>query len=430
MSTDLVLERLMTLHPKLIDLSLTRVWRLLAALGHPERRLPPVVHVAGTNGKGSVIAYLRAMLEAAGQRVHVYTSPHLVRFHERIRLAGRLIGEDDLLRLLEDCERANGGEPITFFEITTCAAFLAFSRAPADILLLETGLGGRLDATNVVERPLLTVLMPISFDHREHLGTTLSQIAGEKAGIMKRGAPAVIAPQPDEALNVFEVRGRELAVPLRRHGREWTAEQAGGALLFRDEAGERRLPLPGLKGVHQIDNAGAALACLTYLKAFAIDDVAIRRGLAEVEWPARLQRLTRGPLVEPLPPGWELWLDGAHNAAAGEALGETLAAWSKKAASRPVHIIFGTLRTRDPAEILRPLAPHVRDIRTVTIPGEHKTFTAEEAAAAARSAGVPVEAAASVGDALSNIIASEPLPARVLICGSLYLAGTVLTDNG
>jgi dihydrofolate synthase/folylpolyglutamate synthase len=430
MSTDLVLERLMTLHPKLIDLSLTRVWRLLEALGHPELRLPPVVHVAGTNGKGSVIAYLRAMLEAAGRRAHVYTSPHLVRFHERIRLAGRLIGEDDLLRLLEDCERANGGEPITFFEITTCAAFLAFSREPADILLLETGLGGRLDATNVVERPLLTVLMPISFDHREHLGTTLSQIAGEKAGIMKRGAPAVIAPQPGEALNVFEARSRELAVPLRRHGREWTAEQAGAALLFRDEAGERRLPLPGLQGVHQIDNAGAALACLTYLTAFAIDDDAIRRGLTEVEWPARLQRLTRGPLVELLPPGWELWLDGAHNAAAGEALGETLAAWSKEAASRPVHIIFGTLRTRDPAEILRPLAPHVRDIRTVTIPGEHKTFTAAEAATAARSAGVPAEAAASVGDALSNIIAGEPQPARVLICGSLYLAGTVLADNG
>jgi dihydrofolate synthase/folylpolyglutamate synthase len=430
MSTDLVLERLMTLHPTLIDLSLTRVWRLLEALGHPERQLPPVVHVAGTNGKGSVIAYLRAMLEAAGRRVHVYTSPHLVRFHERIRLAGELIGEGDLLQLLEECERANGGEPITFFEITTCAAFLAFSRTPADILLLETGLGGRLDATNVVARPLLTVLMPISFDHREHLGTTLAQIAGEKAGIMKRGAPAVIAPQPDEALSVFEARGRELAVPLRRHGREWTAERAGSSLLFRDETGERRLPLPGLQGVHQIDNAGAALACLTHLAGFAIDDGAITRGLAEVEWPARLQRLRRGPLVERLPAGWELWLDGAHNAAAGEALGETLAAWGKEAAPPPVHIIFGTLRSRDPAEILQPLVPHIRSIRTVTIPGEHKTFTAEEAAAAAQSVGAPVAAAASVEDALADLIAGEPQPARVLICGSLYLAGTVLAENG
>jgi dihydrofolate synthase/folylpolyglutamate synthase len=429
-TTDIVLERLSKLHPKLIDLSLGRVWRLLDAVGHPEHRLPPVVHVAGTNGKGSVIAYLRAMLEAAGRRVHVYTSPHLVRFHERIRLAGDLIGEAALLELLEDCERANGGEPITFFEITTCAAFLAFARVPADILLLEVGLGGIYDATNVIERPLLTVLTPISFDHMQHLGSTLTAIAGAKAGIMKQDIPAVIGPQPPEALAVFEARGSDLSCPLSRHGREWRVRSEAADIVFSDEAGERRLPLPGLIGPHQIDNAGVALACLSYLGDFGIDDTAVRRGLVEVEWPARMQRLARGPLVELLPAGWELWLDGAHNADGGRAAAGVAAMWAAQQPALPLHLIFGSLSTHDPVGILQPLAPHAGAVRTVAIPGEHKTLTAEQSAAAARDAGIPAVAAASIRAALADIIASEQRPARVLICGSLYLAGTVLAENG
>jgi len=429
-ATDIVLERLSKLHPKLIDLSLGRVWRLLDAVGHPERRLPPVVHVAGTNGKGSVIAYLRAMLEAAGRRVHVYTSPHLVRFHERIRLAGDLIGETDLLQLLEDCERANGGEPITFFEITTCAAFLAFARTPADILLLEVGLGGIYDATNVLERPLLTVLTPISFDHMQHLGNTLTAIAGAKAGIMKQDVPAVIGPQPPEALAVFEARGGELRCPLSRHGREWRVRSEPASLVFGDAAGERHLPLPGLVGPHQVDNAGTALACLPYLRDFAIAEAAVRRGLVEVEWPARMQRLTRGPLVELLPAGWELWLDGCHNADGGRAAAGVAAMWAAQQPALPLHLVFGSLSTHDPVGILQPLAPHAGAVRTVTIPGEHKTLTAEQSAAAARDAAIPAVAAASVRAAIADIVAGPRRPARVLICGSLYLAGTVLAENG
>ena len=429
-TTDIVLERLSKLHPKLIDLSLSRVWRLLAAIGHPERQLPPVVHVAGTNGKGSVIAYLRAIFEAAGRRAHVYTSPHLVRFHERIRLAGSLIGEMELLGLLEDCERANNGETITFFEITTCAAFLAFSRVPADVLLLEVGLGGIYDATNVIDRPQVTVLTPISYDHMQHLGDTLTAIAGAKAGIMKRDVPAVVGPQPAEALAVFESRAAELGCPLSRHGREWSATVDGGKLVFRDSAGEQRLPLPALLGAHQVDNAGVAIASLAYLRDFGITDFAIRRGLVEVEWPARMQRLRRGPLVERLPAGWELWLDGAHNADGGRAAGVVADSWAGQRPVLPLHVIFGSLSTHDPVGILRPLAAFADQVRTVAIPGEHKTLTAEQAAAAAREAGIAAQAAPGVREALADIIAKAQRPARVLICGSLYLAGTVLAENG
>jgi dihydrofolate synthase/folylpolyglutamate synthase len=430
--SDLVLERLTKLHPKIIDLSLDRTWRLLERLGHPERRLPPVVHVAGTNGKGSVIAYLRAMLEAAGYRVHVYTSPHLVRFHERIRLAGRLIEEKALLKLLEECEKANGDEPITFFEITTCAALLEFTRTPADILLLEVGLGGRLDSTNVVAQPLVTVEMPISFDHMQHLGDTLAKIAFEKAGIIKRGRPVVIAPQPQEALAVFEARAAELAAPLCRHGLEWTVAAQAKGILFADRQGQRRLPLPALPGAHQIPNAGTALACLPFLEGFCIDGHAEARGLTEVEWPARLQRLTRGPLAQSLPPGWELWLDGGHNESAGEALAEFIAGQRKGdgARPRPLHVIYGMLNTKDPVAFLTPLAPLTADLQAVQIEGGHSSLAAEEAAAAARRAGIAAETAPSVDAALARILARGGDPARVLICGSLYLAGVVLAENG
>jgi dihydrofolate synthase/folylpolyglutamate synthase len=427
---DRVLERLTLLHPKIIDLSLDRVQWLLDRVGHPEARLPPVVHVAGTNGKGSVIAYLRAMLEAAGYRVHVYTSPHLVRFAERIRLAGRIIEEGALLTLLEECERANGDAPITFFEITTVAAFLQFSRVPADILLLETGLGGRLDATNLVEHPLLSVLMPISFDHMQFLGNTLGAIAGEKAGIIKPGVPVVVAPQPPEASAVFAERASALGAPLYASPEAWQARRDGDALVFRDAGGERRYPLPALPGGHQIDNAGAALAALPLLRGFAVPDAAVRRGLTEVDWPARLQRLTHGPLAARLPEGWELWLDGGHNAAAGEAIAATLRTWQGAAPERPLHLIFGMINTKEPLAFLRPLAPLVRSLQAVAIPGDHASLAAADSAAAARQAGIATAEAGDVAAALDAIIAAETRPARVLICGSLYLAGTVLEQNG
>ncbi|MBB3262758.1 dihydrofolate synthase/folylpolyglutamate synthase [Azospirillum sp. OGB3] len=424
---DPVLDRLKGLHPKVIDLSLDRVHRLLAALDHPERRLPPVVHVAGTNGKGSTLAFLRAMLEAAGLRVHVYTSPHLVRFHERIRLAGTLIDDDRLAALLEECEVANGGGPITFFEVTTVAALLAFARVPADVVLLETGLGGRLDATNVVDRPAVTAITRISYDHRQFLGDTLEAIAGEKAGIFKPGVPAVIFPQPaEEAARTLAIRAETVGAPV--HGWSVTPTEGG----FRFESSRRRidLPLPGLAGAHQIVNAGVALACLDHLPV-EVDDAAVRRGLAAVEWPARLQRLTRGPLAQALPAGWELWLDGGHNDSAGEVLAVQAARWAQKEPERALLLVYGMLASKEPREFLGPLAPFVTAARTVAIPGEEASLTAEDTAAATRACGIADSAAAAdVGSALEDLKGRVDGPARLLICGSLYLAGTVLAENG
>jgi dihydrofolate synthase/folylpolyglutamate synthase len=426
-ASDAVLERLSRLHPKIIDLSLGRVERLLAALGHPERRLPPVVHVAGTNGKGSVLAYLRAMVEAAGRRVHVYTSPHLVRFNERIRLAGRLIEEEALTGLLEECERANGGEPITFFEITTAAAFLAFERAPADLLLLETGLGGRLDATNVIDRPLATAITSVSYDHMQFLGDTLAAIAGEKAGILKAGVPAAIGPQPPEAAAAIQARAATIGAPLHRFGAEWHVAPERDGLLYRGRAGARRLPQPNLPGRHQIDNAGVALACLELMgPSFALTDAEASAGLRHADWPARLQRLTRGPLPAMLPPGSELWLDGGHNRAAGEVLADMAKGWR----DRPLHLVFGMLDTKEPREFLRPLAPLVRSLIAVPIPGEHASLTAAQAAEHARAVGIPAEDAPGVEAAVAALARAATGPCRILICGSLYLAGSVLAENG
>jgi dihydrofolate synthase / folylpolyglutamate synthase len=324
--SDRVLIRLMSLHPKKIDLTLGRVERLLAALGNPQDKLPPVIHVAGTNGKGSTVATMRACLEAAEYRVHAYTSPHLVRFHERIRIAGALIDEDALLAALDECERANRGAPITFFEITTAAAFLAFARAPADIVLLETGLGGRLDATNVIRHPATTAITPISLDHQAFLGDTIAAIAGEKAGILKQGAPAVIGPQPDEAAAVIESRALAIGAPLYRWHREWRCEAFGPGMRYEGEKWRLDLPPSSLPGAHQIGNAGIALACLERLDGFSLSQEALAAGLRRIDWPARMQRLTRGPLAEILPPGWEAWLDGGHNPGAGQVLAGTVAA--------------------------------------------------------------------------------------------------------
>ncbi len=425
-ASDAVLARLLALHPKVIDLSLGRIERLLARLGHPERRLAPVVHVAGTNGKGSVLAYLRAMLEADGRRVQVYTSPHLARFHERIRLADGLIPEPELTALLEECERVNGGAPITFFEITTAAAFLAFSREAADVVLLEVGLGGRLDATNVVERPLATAITPVSFDHMQYLGDTLEAIAGEKAGILKPGVPAVVAPQPPAALAAIERRAAEVGAPLSLLQRGWRWQRSAEGFTLEGPEGRSDWPRQSLRGAHQIDNAATALVLADRLGGLAPSGAAKRRGLVEAVWPARLQRLTRGPLAEALPDGWELWLDGGHNAAAGEALAAALAEWG----DRPLHLVYGMLNTKAAEGFLRPLAPHAADLRGVAIPGEPATLSAEEATVHARACGIAAEPADSVAEALAAIRAAGGPPARILICGSLYLAGHVLRENG
>ncbi len=425
MKSDVLLERLMALHPKLIDLSLGRIERLLAALDHPERRLPPVVHVAGTNGKGSVIAYLRAILEAAGYRVHVYTSPHLVRFHERIRVAGRLIEEERLAALLAECETANAGVPITFFEITTAAAFLAFAREPADALLLESGLGGRLDATNVIDRPALCVITPVSIDHTQYLGDSLAMIAGEKAGILKPGVTAVIGPQTREAAEVIAARAAALGSPCIGHGADFRGEAIADGMRYVGAAGEWVFPRPALPGAYQIDNAATAVACLGQLPRFEVDNARIAEGLVRVDWPARLQRLRRGPLVAALPAGWQLWLDAGHNPAAGAALADVARAWR----DRPLHLVAGLLASKDPVGFLRPFAGLARGVACVAIPGEEASLSAVELAAAATTAGLAAVTADGVEAAVAGIVETATEPGRILICGSHYLAGKILIDN-
>lgn len=423
-----VLADLKTLHPRLIDLSLGRIERLLDKLGHPERRLPPVVHVAGTNGKGSVIAFLKAMLEADGKRVHTYTSPHLVRFHERIELAGadgkaRPIGEDELVARLTQVQHVNAGEEITYFEITTAAAFTAFAEHPADVLLLEVGLGGRLDATNVVAKPALSIVMPVSIDHTDKLGATLGEIAREKAGILKRGVRAVISSQPPAAeMVIAEVAGR-VGAPLCKWGEDFEAFEQRGRLVFQSPERLLDLPLPVLTGHHQIANAGAAVAAALELE---LSDRAIERGLMEARWPARMQQLNNGPLSSLLVPGSELWLDGGHNVAGAQAIAQTLAELEERA-PKPVALVLGMMGQKDGPGFLEHFRGLVRCIATVPIPGAPEAaFPAGELAAIAASTGFDAEAAADVEAAIRRVQELTDGPARILICGSLYLAGHVL----
>lgn len=423
-SSDVLLDRLLALHPKLIDLTLDRVWRLLAALGDPQDRLAPVVHVAGTNGKGSTLAMIRAGLEAAGHRTNTYTSPHLVRFHERIRLGPDLIPEDELAGLLGECEAANAGAPITFFEITTAAALLAFARHPSDYTLLETGLGGRLDATNVIAKPAITVITPVSLDHQQYLGETLAEIATEKAGILKPGVPCVVGPQPDEALDVIEACAARIGAPLLVHRQDWLVRSEHGRLVYQDENGLLDLDPPCLSGAHQVVNGGVAVAVLC---ALGLDDGACQAALTGARWPARLQRVTGGHLAGLLPAGHELWLDGGHNAAAGEALAAVLDDWHARAAL-PVHAVAGMLNTKSAADYLRPLIPRLDSLHTVSIPGSAASFSADELAAIAGGLGADAVVARSITDALDTL-ADRPVPARTLICGSLYLAGEALRKN-
>jgi len=424
--SDAVLERLRHLHPRVIDLSLDRVRRLLRRLGDPQDRLPPVIHVAGTNGKGSTIAILRAVLEAAGLSVHVHTSPHLVRFSERFVVAGAEIADGDLAALLEECEAANGDEPITFFEITAAAGLLAFARAPADVTLLETGLGGRLDATNVVARPALTAITPISLDHQAFLGDTLAAIAGEKAGILKFGVACVVAEQDPEAAQVLRSRAAAVGVPLAWQGEDWSVRTAENEMVY--ESGPRRvgLPLPALPGAHQVVNAGVAVACADRLSGFRIGDSALREGVATAAWPGRLHHLQSGRLTDRLPTGWELWLDGGHNPAAGKALAAHAVGWQ----DRPLYLVFGMLRNKDAAGFLAPLAHVAARTIAVPVPGESAALEADEAAAAAAAAGHRATSAADLASALTALGTASEGPARVLITGSLYLAGAVLAENG
>lgn len=428
-SSDAILDRLTELHPKLIDLSLGRLERLLGALGNPQLHIPPVIHVAGTNGKGSVVAYLRAMFEAQGLRVHTYTSPHLVKFHERIRVpvpTGKSapVSEDELIRLLSDCEAANDGGDITFFEITTAAAVLAFSRIPADVTLLEVGLGGRFDATNVIEKPHACVITPVSLDHQSFLGDTVGEIAGEKAGILKHGVPAIIAPQVDEALEVIEGEAAKLAVPLARFGQEFTAFEEHGRLVFQDTTGLLDLPLPGLRGRHQIANAATAVAAA---RAFGgLDETAIGNGLKQVEWPARMQRLSSGAVADKVP-GAELWLDGGHNPAASRAIAETLADLEDKN-PRPLVLISGMMDSKDTGGFFEAFDGLVSTVLTVSIPGQANGRPADDVAQMARDAGLEAVSMPDLETALERASVISP-PPRIVICGSLYLAGEVLARN-
>jgi dihydrofolate synthase/folylpolyglutamate synthase len=423
-AVDAALLRLTGLYPKLIDLSLERMRRLLADLGHPEDRLPPVIHVAGTNGKGSTVAMMRAVLEAAGYKVHVYTSPHLVRFAERIRLSGSLIDENLLLQLLEHVEIANGGKPITFFEVTTAVAFLAFSQIPADVVLLETGLGGRFDATNVIAKPRVTALSSISMDHMQYLGYTLTLIAGEKAAIMKPGVPCVSVTQRREAADVILAAAAEIGAPLKIQNTAWEiSERRSGGLTFAGENNTWDLPPPSLPGRHQYDNAGLALAALDQ-SGIAIPTFAVRAGMRKVEWPARAQRLARGPLVDMLPFGWELWLDGGHNAGAGMVIAALAAeTWN----DAPLHLVCGMLSTKAAEDYLRPLARMTASFTAIPIAGNDLAFSPTDLAAAASAAGMTeVGMAENAGQALAQLSGAR---SRILICGSLYLAGEILKDN-
>jgi dihydrofolate synthase/folylpolyglutamate synthase len=389
--------------------------------------LPPVVHIAGTNGKGSTLAMIRAGMAAAGKTAHAYTSPHLARFHERIRIAGDLISEPGLAAVLEECERVNGTRPITFFEITTVAAYIAFARARADYTLLEVGLGGRLDATNVIDRPALTVITPVSIDHQQYLGETLAEIAFEKAGILKPGVPCVVGPQASAARDVIEARAADVGAPLFIHGQDWMVRAEHGRLVYEDTRGLLDLDPPALIGAHQFENAGAAVAALRVL---GFGETACRAALRDAIWPARMQRLTHGPLAEKMPEGATLWLDGGHNAAAGEAIGAAVAELAARAPA-PLWLITGMLDTKAVEDFLRPLAPHVEGVLAVTIPDTLAAIPAGELAARARAAGCRARPAGSVAEALDMILADgSAVPQRVLICGSLYLAGSVLQENG
>ena len=431
--SDAILARLLALHPKKIDLVLDRMLRLLSALGDPQLKLPPVIHVAGTNGKGSACAFSRAMLEAQGLRVHTHISPHLVRFHERIRIAGELISEDALCALLEEVERVNDGAPITFFEITGAAMFLAFARNPADAVVLEVGLGGKYDATNVIDRPAMTIVQPVGLDHLEFLGNDLAGIAAEKAGIIKRGVPLVIGPQDEIAREVILRRADQLSAPAFMFGQDFSGRQEHGRMVYEDEMGLLDLPMPRLIGRHQVENAAVAIAGLRHSARGWGEEAAIEKGLRSVEWPGRLQRLGHGPLVAEAPEDAEIWLDGGHNPHCAAAVSRAIADLEEKA-DRPLYLICGMLRTKDAVGFLSAFKGLARHVVTVAIPGEAASMGAGALYDAAREAGLDSAPAEDLEDAMLQLTAwarahAREAPPRILICGSLYLAGKILAEN-
>jgi dihydrofolate synthase/folylpolyglutamate synthase len=426
---DELIARLSALHPKRIDLGLERMHRLLARLDHPERKLPPVIHVAGTNGKGSTVAYLRAILEAAGLQVHAYTSPWLVRINECFRIAGKLVSDDELHSALAHCERANAGEPITFFEAKTAAGFCLFANRPADVLLLEVGLGGRLDSTNVIEQPLASVIAPISMDHTEFLGDTLTSIAGEKAAIIKRGVPAVSAEQHPEAMAVIETQVQRMRAPLHAAGQQWHVSVERGRLVYQDERGLMDLPAPKLFGRHQFDNAGLAIATLRAIDSLKLGHAAYE-GIVNAEWPARMQRLSSGRLIELAPQGCEIWLDGGHNAEGGRVAAAALGDLEERV-SRPLVVIVGMMGNKDTRAFLANFAGLTRHIVAVPIPDQDNAMPPDRLAEAARGLGMRVEISEGVEAALRMLAGlAYEIPPRILIAGSLYLAGHVLALNG
>ena len=433
-SYDDILARLASLHPKRIDLTLDRMWRILERLDHPEKKIPPVIHVAGTNGKGSTVAFLRAILEAAGLRVHVYTSPHLVRFNERFRLGkaggGVLVTDDQLRAALDHCEHVNGGEPITIFEIETAAAFQLFAGHPADVVLLEVGLGGRLDATNVIDAPLASVITPIGMDHIEFLGDTLIKIAAEKAGIIKKTVPVVCAEQTAEATAVIEQAAKRARAPLHAATQDWHVNVERGRLVYSDERGLLDLSAPRLFGRHQFDNAGLAIATLRAIGSLKLEPSAFEQGIARAEWPARMQRLTSGRLVDAAPKDAEVWLDGGHNPDGGRVVADALGDLEERV-SRPLVVVVGMMGNKDAGGFLAKFAGQTRHIIAVKIPEQDNAMPPDVLADSARHLGMRVETAASVEAALGAIARlAYDVPPRILITGSLYLAGHVLAENG
>ncbi|SIQ83558.1 dihydrofolate synthase / folylpolyglutamate synthase [Rhizobium sp. RU20A] len=429
------INRLLGLHPKGFDLSLDRIRRLLDALGNPEHRLPPVIHVAGTNGKGSVTAFCRSILEAAGLSVHVHTSPHLVNWHERYRLGrpggGVLVDDATLADAVRRVAEANGGQKITVFEILSAVTFLLFSEQPADVAVIEVGLGGRFDATNVIDTPAVSVIMPISLDHQAYLGDRVELIAAEKAGIMKRGRPVVIGHQEEAgAREVLVTTAERLGCPLSVYGQDYLAYEELGRLIYQDESGLMDLPLPRLPGRHQYGNAAAAIRAVR-AAGFNVDEKAIENGLTSVRWPGRLQRLKAGPLFDIAPEGSELWVDGGHNPGAGVVIAETLANLEDRD-PRPLFLIIGMINTKEPVGYFAAFKGLAEQVFTVPIRDSDAGIDPVNLALDAEAAGLTAFPAASVGEALEvidAIVHDDETPPRILIGGSLYLVGNVLADN-
>jgi dihydrofolate synthase/folylpolyglutamate synthase len=427
-TSEEIIERLMMLHDQYIDMGLTRILRLLEALGRPQDKLPPVIHIAGTNGKGSTLATLKAIFEASGKSIHCFVSPHLVHYHERIVLQGKPISENFLIENLLEIEKVNAGQDITHFELTTAVAFLAYSRVSADVLLLEVGLGGRQDSTNVVDHPALAVITPVALDHQQFLGNDIATIAADKSGIMKRGTPAVIGPQSDEGLGAIRSEAEKLGVEPSFNGQDWTVFEEHGRMVYQDTRGLLDLPLPSLLGRHQISNAGTAIAAIRALEDTLIPDPNYEDGIKNTTWPARFERLTAGPLIEMAGKDAELWLDGGHNPHAAEALAEALATLEENN-PRPLYLVMAMMARKDAAGFLGAFSGLAKQVSTLVVPGEDNTWAAEDLAGVAREVGLAAAAMPDLETALQDVAAREKTP-RILICGSLYLAGHALRLNG